>query len=80
MDDLSMKVTKLVIGYCLEIAAEIQEKISGKPTLVRLENALGAQYAEQYENKVYQYRWTLRHPVVNEAVANALHNRFRALV
>jgi hypothetical protein len=46
----------------------------------RLENALSAQYTEQYENKVYQYRWALRHPVVNEAVANALHNCFRAIV
>jgi hypothetical protein len=80
MDDLSLKATKLVIEYCLEIVEEIQEKISGKPTLARLGNALGAQYTEQYENKVYQYRWALRHPVVKEAVANALHNRFRALV
>jgi hypothetical protein len=80
MDDLSLKATKLVIEYCLEIVEEIQQKNSGKPTLARLGNALSAQYTEQYENKVYQYRWALRHPVVKEAVANALHNRFRALV
>ena len=80
MDDLSVKATKLVIEYCLEVVEEIQEKISGKPTLARIDHALSDRFTEQYENKVYQYRWALRHPLVNEAVANALHNRFRALV
>ena len=44
MDDLSMKATKLVIEYCLEIVEETQEKIGGKPTLARLENALSARF------------------------------------
>ena len=76
MDDLSQKATKLVIEYCLEIVEEVSEKISGKASLARVEAALNAQYAEQYENKVYQYRWAMRHPVVNEAITKALGNRF----
>jgi hypothetical protein len=60
MDDLSQKATKL-IEYCLEILEEVEEKIRGKPSLARLETALDAQYTEQYENKMFQYGWALRH-------------------
>jgi hypothetical protein len=76
MDDLSQKAAKLVIEYCLEVLEEVEEKIRGKPSLARLEAALEVQYAEQYENKVFQYRWALRHPVVKEAITRAMGNRF----
>lgn len=76
MDDLSPKATRLVIQYCLEVLEEVEESIRGKASLGRLEAALNAQYAEQYENKVYQYRWALRHPVVKEAITRATRNRF----
>jgi hypothetical protein len=76
MDDLSLKATKLVIEYCLEILDEAEGKITGKPSLDRLEAALNLQYAEQYENKAYQYQWALRHPIVKEAIIRALYNRF----
>ena len=62
-----------MIGYCLE---EVEKTIRSKASLARLEGALNVQYAEQYENKVYQYRWALRHPVVKEAITKALDNRF----
>jgi hypothetical protein len=78
MDDLSQKAVKLVIEYCLEILDEVEEKIQGKVSLASLEAALNLQYAEQYENKVYQYRWALRHPVIKEAITRALANRFRS--
>ncbi|MBV9130928.1 MAG: hypothetical protein JO298_11140, partial [Verrucomicrobia bacterium] len=65
-----------VIQYCLEVVEEAEEKIRGKATLARIEAALNVQYAEQYENKVYQYRWALRHPVVKEAITRAMRNRF----
>ena len=68
MDDLSQRAIKLVIEYCLEVLEEVEEKIPGKTSLARLEAALDGQYAEQHENKVYQYRWALRHPVVKEAI------------
>ena len=55
MDDLSVKATKIVIEYCLEILEEAEAKIHGKPSLARLEAALNQQYAEQYENRAYQY-------------------------
>jgi hypothetical protein len=77
MDDLSEKAVKLVIEYCLGILEEAERKIpGGKPTLARLEAALNLNYAEQYENQAFQYRWALRHPVVKEAVTKALSNRF----
>ena len=76
MDDLSQRAVKLVIEYCLEILEEFEGKIPGKTTLARLESALDVQYAEKYENKVSQYRWALRHPVVNEAITRAMGNRF----
>ena len=76
MDDLSQRATKLVIEYCLEILEEVEGKLGGKASRARLETALNLQWAEQYENKVFQYRWALRHPVVNEAVTRGLRNRF----
>ena len=76
MDDLSQKAIKLVIEYCLEILEEVEETIRGKASVARLEIALNAQYAEQFENKVFQYRWALRHPVVKEAITRAMVNRF----
>src|SRR5271166_6173597 len=76
MDDLSQKALKLVIEYCLEVLEEVEETIRGKASLARLEAALNVQYAEQCENKVFQYRWALRHPVVKEAITRAMRNRF----
>ena len=40
MDDLSLKATKLVIEYCLEILDEVERTIPGKATLARLQAAL----------------------------------------
>jgi hypothetical protein len=76
MDDLSLEATKLVIEYCLEILNEVEGTISGKATLARIQTALSLQYAEQYENKVFQYQWAMRHPIVKEAITRALSNRF----
>ena len=76
MDDLSQKAIKLVIEYCLEVLEEVEKTIRGKASLARLEAALNAQYAEKYENKAFQYRWALRHPVVKEAITRAMGNRF----
>jgi hypothetical protein len=78
MDDLSQRVIKLVIEYCLGILDESAKKVRGKVSLARLEDALTAQYDEQCDNKVYQYYWALRHPVVKDAITNALLNRFPA--
>ncbi|MBV9644883.1 MAG: hypothetical protein JO334_15080 [Verrucomicrobia bacterium] len=76
MDDLSLEATKLVIEYCLDVLDEVEGTISGKATLSRLQNALKLQLAEQYENKVFQYQWAMRHPIVKEAITRALSNRF----
>ena len=76
MDDLSQRAIKLVIEYCLEVLEEVEEKIRGKVSIARLEAALNDQYAEKFENKVFQYRWALRHPVVKEAITRAMSSRF----
>ena len=76
MDDISERALRLVIEYCLEILEETEAKIQGKPSLARLGAALNLHYAEEYENKVYQYQWALRHPVIRDAVTRALNNRF----
>jgi hypothetical protein len=47
MDDLSLKATKLVIEYCLEILEEAEAKLQGKPSLALLKTALDLHYAEQ---------------------------------
>src|ERR1700730_10125518 len=78
MDDLSQRAVKLVIEYCLEVLEEVEKIIRGKATLARLEAALDLQYAEQFENKVFQFRWALRHPVIKDAITKALANRFPA--
>jgi hypothetical protein len=78
MDDISERALRLVIQYCLEILDKVEAKIPGKTSLARLEAALDFQYAAQYENQVFQYRWALRHPVVREAITRALINRFPA--
>src|ERR1700736_1685123 len=78
MDDLSQKAVKLVIEYYLEVLEEVEKTIRGKASLARLEAALDVQYAEKYENKVFQYYWALRHPVVKDAITKALANRFPA--
>jgi hypothetical protein len=73
-----IRAVKLVIEYCLEVLEEVEKIIRGKATLARLEAALDLQYAEQFENKVFQYRWALRHPVIKDAITKALANRFPA--
>ena len=65
-----------MIEYCLEVLEEVEKTIRGKASLARLEAALDLQYAEKYENKVFQYRWALRHPVVNGATTRGMGNRF----
>jgi hypothetical protein len=72
MDDLSQRAVRLVIEYCLGILEEVEKIIRGKATRARLEAALDLQYADQFENKVFQYRWALRHPVAKAAITKAI--------
>jgi hypothetical protein len=78
MDDLSQRAKKLVVEYCPRILDESAKKFRGKVSLARLGDALTAQYGERCDNKVYQYYWSLRHPVVKDAITKALANRFPA--
>jgi hypothetical protein len=57
MDDLSVKATKIVIEYCLEILEEAEAKIHGKPSLARLEAAQRiAGHADSRTTKLYDRR------------------------
>jgi hypothetical protein len=76
MDDLSVRAVKLIIEYCLEILEEAEAHIQGTPTLAKLEDEINRYYLETYENQPHQFHWSLRHPVVKEAIDRALHNRF----
>ena len=78
MDDLSQKAVKLVIEYCLGILDESAKRSVEGFLLLGSEDALTEQYDERCDNKVYQYYWALRHPVVQDAITKALVNRFSA--
>jgi hypothetical protein len=74
MDDLSKLTSAMVIEYCLSVIDKFSAKIKRPVTRAKIQDALTAGYEEAYENPVFQYRWAMRHPVVAEAVNNALRN------
>jgi len=43
-------------------------------TRAKIQDALAARYVEAYENPIFQYRWAMRHPIVEEAVNTAVRN------
>jgi hypothetical protein len=74
LDDLSMLTCGMVIEYCLSVIEDLKSKIRRPVTRTKIQEALVAEYAEAYENPVFQYRWAMRHPVVSEAVNIAVRN------
>jgi hypothetical protein len=65
-----------VIEYGLEILEQVEGKIPGKATLARLEATLDLQYADQFENKVFQYRWAFAPSGRKGSNQRAMGNRF----
>ena len=74
MDDLSKLTCGMVIDYCLSIIEQLTAKIKRPVTRAKILDALGARYEEAYENPIFQYRWAMRHPIVEEAVNTAVRN------
>jgi hypothetical protein len=74
MDDLSKLTCGMVIGYCLSIIEQLTAKIKRPVTRAKIQDALVARYEEAYENPIFQYRWAMRHPIVEEAVNTAVRN------
>jgi hypothetical protein len=74
MDDLSKFTCGMVIEYCLSVIEKVIAHIKRPLTRTKIQDALAAEYEEAYENPVFQYRWAMRHPVVFEAINNALRN------
>lgn len=74
MDDLSKLTCGMVIDYCLSIIEQLTAKIKGPVTRAKIQDALAARYQEAYENPIFQYRWAMRHPIVEEAVNAAVRN------
>jgi hypothetical protein len=77
MDDLSKRTCTMVIEYCLSIVEEIAQTIKEPVTLAKVHHALASRYEETYENPVFQYRWAISHPIIEEAVNTALKNRYK---
>jgi hypothetical protein len=74
MDDLSKLTCGMVINYCLSIIEQLTAKIKRPVTRAKIQDALAARYEEAYENPIFQYRWAMRHPIVEEAVNTAVRN------
>ena len=74
MDDLSKLTCGMVIEYSLSVIEQVKAKVKRPVTRIKIQDALGAEYEEAYENPVFQYRWAMRHPVVSEAVNVAVRN------
>jgi hypothetical protein len=74
MDDLSKLTCGMVIDYCLSTIEQLAAKIKRPVTKAKIQDALAARYEEAYENPVFQYRWAMRHPIVEEAVNIAVRN------
>ena len=65
------------------LSAEERELLDTKTSATRLSFALllkafqfDGRFPDRHENKVFQYRWALRHPVVKEAITRAMGSRF----
>ncbi|MBV9672875.1 MAG: hypothetical protein JO076_08645 [Verrucomicrobia bacterium] len=76
MDDLSKQAVAMVIEYCLSIVDEIAQKLKRPVTVAKLKVEFAERYSEVYDNLAYQYLFAMRHPIVREAVNNAVRNRF----
>jgi hypothetical protein len=76
LDDISQRAAKMLIIYCLEIVDDVASRIRGPVTSVKIADAMKREFDEQYDNKVYQFQWAMRHDAVREAVTNAVNNRW----
>ena len=76
LDDISQRAAKMLILYCLEIVEDVTSRIRGPVSAAKIGDAMKREFDEQYENRVYQFQWAMRHDAVRDAVSNAVMNRW----
>ena len=76
LDDISQRAAKMLILYCLEIVEDVVSRLKGPVTAARIADAMKREFDEQYDNRIYQFQWAMRHEAVREAVTRAVVNRW----
>ena len=76
LDDISQRAAKMLILYCLEIVEDVASRIRGPVTAAKIADAMKREFDEQYDNKIYQFQWAMRHDAVRDAVTNAVSNHW----
>jgi len=76
LDDISQRAAKMLVIYCLEIVEDIVSRMRGPVSAAKIADAMKREFDEQYENRVYQFQWAMRHEAVRDAVTNAVMNRW----
>jgi hypothetical protein len=76
LDDISQRAAKMLVTYCLEIVEDVASRIRGPVTAAKISDAMKREFDEQYDNRVYQFQWAMRHEAVRDAVTIAVTNRW----
>jgi hypothetical protein len=76
LDDISQRAAKMLVNYCLEIVEDVASRIRGPVTAAKIADAMKREFDEQYDNKIYQFQWAMRHDAVRDAVTNAVSNHW----
>ena len=76
LDDISQRAAKMLILYCLEIVEDVASRTRGPMTAAKITDAMKREFDEQYDNRIYQFQWAMRHEAVRDAVTNAVLNRW----
>jgi hypothetical protein len=76
LDDISQRAAKMLITYCLETVEEIAARVRGPVSSAKITETMKREFEEQYDNRVYQFQWAMRHDAIRDAVTNAVLNRW----
>jgi hypothetical protein len=76
LDDISQRAAKMLILYCLEIVEDVASRTRGPVTAAKITDGMKREFDEQYDNRIYQFQWAMRHEAVRDAVTNAVLNRW----
>jgi hypothetical protein len=76
LDDISQRAAKMLILYCLEIVEDVASRTRNPVTAAKITDAMKREFEEQYDNRIYQFQWAMRHEAVRDAVTNAVLNRW----
>ena len=76
LDDISQRAAKMLIFYGLEIVEDVASRIRGPVSAAKIADAMKREFDEQYDNRVYQFQWGMRHEAVRDALTNAVINRW----